>query len=517
MEHRSVYGPPINELHTNHLQNVQEYGGTSWPLSINDTPKISSLKVHCEKTSMRINVQFDRPFYGVIFSKGFYRSPNCVYFHGDGSLTTTFEISENSCGMQRSHNHETYSSAAGNYVENTLIIQYDQNVQEAHDEARKLRCTWYNYYEKSVTLKPFQVDTINVMTRNFLGDNLKCWMQIQNGIGPWASEVAGIVKIGAPMTMVLAIKDDEKRFDMLVRDCKAHDGKREPMQLVDQNGCVVRKNIMSPFQKMRNFSDAATVVSFAHFQAFKFPDSMNVHFQCVIQVCRSVCPEPQCHGKPILDQQYGIPLSASPFNNLLSIEPRYPSHLSEPSASYSELKSEIVSPPQAQVSQNNSINIIHVKPNLNFDQNKNIETNELEVNLEKLGGKPRSVDNVLRKRRSSPKDSQPSTNINTSRTIQVVAPGDVTFSLSPTSDNETVIIQSTTSKFDSSETICMSLVSFVSAIFMLLSVLIIASLVATFLYIRLRAINRKGSEFMSMPDLNPYQNTKFADVTHFQK
>ena len=32
------------------------------------------------------------------------------------------------------------------------------------------------------------------------------------------------------------------------------------------------------------------------FQAFKFPDSMNVHFQCVVQVCRGTCPEPQCGG-----------------------------------------------------------------------------------------------------------------------------------------------------------------------------------------------------------------------------
>lgn len=33
-------------------------------------------------------------------------------------------------------------------------------------------------------------------------------MQIQVGKGPWASEVAGIVKIGQTMTMVLAIKDE---------------------------------------------------------------------------------------------------------------------------------------------------------------------------------------------------------------------------------------------------------------------------------------------------------------------
>ena len=35
-------------------------------------------------------------------------------------------------------------------------------------------------------------------------------------------------------------------------------------------------------------------MAYAYFQAFKFPDSMNVHFQCVVQVCRGSCPEPQC-------------------------------------------------------------------------------------------------------------------------------------------------------------------------------------------------------------------------------
>ncbi|CAH1113978.1 unnamed protein product [Psylliodes chrysocephalus] len=113
-------------------------------------------------------------------------------------------------------------------------------------------------------------------------------MQIQVGKGPWASEVSGIVKID--------IKDDENKFDMLVRNCVAHDGKRVPIQLVDQYGYVVRPKIMSKFQKIKNFGPSASVVSFAYFQAFKFPDSMNVHFQCVIQVCKYNCPEPKCGG-----------------------------------------------------------------------------------------------------------------------------------------------------------------------------------------------------------------------------
>lgn len=155
---------------------------------------------------------------------------------------------------------------------------------------------------------------LHAVTANFLGDNLQCWMQIQVGKGPWASEVSGIVKIGQTMTMVLAIKDDENKFDMLVRNCVAHDGKRAPIQLVDQQGCVARPKIMSKFQKIKNFGPSASVVSFAYFQAFKFPDSMNVHFQCVIQVCRFNCPEPKCgpqiggeYNLPGLSSEYGLP------------------------------------------------------------------------------------------------------------------------------------------------------------------------------------------------------------------
>ena len=101
------------------------------------------------------------------------------------------------------------------------------------------------------------------------------------------------MKIGQEMTMVLAIKDDDNKFDMLVRNCFASDGQRSPIQLVDRYGCISRPKLMSRFTKIKNFGASASVLSYAHFQAFKFPDSMEVHFQCTIQICRYECPE-QC-------------------------------------------------------------------------------------------------------------------------------------------------------------------------------------------------------------------------------
>ena len=70
------------------------------------------------------------------------------------------------------------------------------------------------------------------------------------------------------MTMVLGVKDDENKFDMMVRNCVAHDGQRAPIQLVDERGCVVREKIMSPFKKLKNFDTTANVLSYAYFQVY---------------------------------------------------------------------------------------------------------------------------------------------------------------------------------------------------------------------------------------------------------
>lgn len=430
-----------------------------------------------------------------------------------------------------------------------------------------MRCTWYDFYEKAVTFRPFQVDMLHAVTANFLGDNLQCWMQIQVGKGPWASEVSGIVKIGQTMTMVLAIKDDENKFDMLVRNCVAHDGKRAPIQLVDQHGCVVRPKIMSKFQKIKNFGPSASVVSFAYFQAFKFPDSMNVHFQCVIQVCRYNCPEPKCgHGSGALSGEYGL---AGPSGDYGPPHlPEYgvppaaypdPRHPADASGAYSENQESVVPPPQAQTGPNASSvesesdeqppsaqqqqsqqqqsqqqqqqqsqsnpqqNEVHLPPppppgQSGYSTVKRKDTFDNSGNLMTLGGRPRSVEGLddlrgARRRREVEsmsfvvkpriykRDAQEMTDVNTSRTIQVVAPGDVNFALNNAANNETVVIQS--ARTVDPETICMSVPSFVGGLVMLLLVLAVASLVAAFLFVRVRHFDRKGaaayvSEFMKV-------------------
>ena len=203
-------------------------------------------------------------------------------------------------------------------------------------------------------------------------------MMYQVGKGPYASEVSGIVKIGQTMTMVLGVKDDENKFDMMVRNCVAHDGQRAPIQLVDEKGCVVREKIMSPFKKVKNFDSTANVLSYAYFQvksdndrqterrrectmfvfqAFKFPDSMNVHFQCVVQVCRGQCPEPGCGAAlplaaPNNVDSYGAP-AAAPLSSVDS----YGSPLAPPSGGINPRV-----PPQSQYSSGSQRRVSVVRP-----------------------------------------------------------------------------------------------------------------------------------------------------------
>lgn len=437
-------------------------------------PKIVSLDVKCEKNSMKVYIGFDKPFYGIVFSKGHYSNVNCVHLPaGLGRTSANFDISIHACGTAGNTENGLYGygadSGSGTYFENIIVIQYDPQVQEVWDQARKLRCTWHDQYEKSVTFRPFPVDMLDVVRADFAGDNVGCWMQIQVGKGPWASEVSGLVKIGQTMTMVLAIKDDDSKFDMLVRNCMAHDGKRAPIQLVDQKGCVTRPKLMSRFTKIKNFGASASVLSYAHFQAFKFPDSMEVHFQCTIQICRYQCPD-QCsdphghlhnnhaglleahasHGGPAIDTGYGLP----------------PPPLGLPLEAY-------------------------------------------------LGGgvRPRDERRVGRRHRRE----TPEKEVGLNRIIRVVSTGDLTFSLDENANSTEAPMIVVPAGFDSSGLICMSTPGFAATLVVLLAILIVSCLMSAFLCVRLRPFSAVAEKNLAVAFTNPTtsQNNKKSSKRWF--
>jgi len=267
--------------HTNGQQNDVDFWNVERPL---DMANIQSLEVMCGKTHMEVQISFDRPFNGIIFSKGAVDQYNCIYVKPQtGATTYSFNIMYDQCGTKPDMN--------GKFYENNIVIQYDKDLIEVWDEAKRLRCEWYNDYEKGITKPPIRVSDLEVVELNFRGDNVDCWMEIQHGKGPWANPVTGIVPLGTTLTMVIGINDKQGEFDMRVKSCSANTENSRPIQLSDEHGCVLRPKMISKFMKIAGADTRASVVTYAFFHAFKFPDSMAVHIRCKVEICRYGCPD----------------------------------------------------------------------------------------------------------------------------------------------------------------------------------------------------------------------------------
>jgi len=285
-----------------------------------DMANIASLEVMCGKTHMEVQINFDRSFNGIIFSKGAVDQYNCIYVKPQtGSSAYSFNILYNQCGTKPDMN--------GKFYENNIVIQYDKDLIEVWDEAKRLRCEWYNDYEKGITKAPIRVSDLEVVELNFRGDNVDSWMEIQYGKGPWASVVSGIVPLGTTLTMVVGINDKQGEFDMRVKSCLAEAENSKPIQLTDEHGCVLRPKMISKLMKIAGADSRASVITYAFFHAFKFPDSMSVHIKCKVEICRFGCPS-HCQ-KPDNYQSREQDVQASMAIPKLANGPRYESRISD--------------------------------------------------------------------------------------------------------------------------------------------------------------------------------------------
>ncbi|KAL0114694.1 hypothetical protein PUN28_011772 [Cardiocondyla obscurior] len=245
-------------------------------------PAIQSLEVMCGKDHMDVHLSFSQPFEGIVSSKGQHADPRCIYVPpSTGQTFFSFRIAYARCG--------TKPDMHGQFYENTVVVQYDKDLLEVWDEAKRLRCEWFNDYEKTASKPPMVIADLDVIQLDFRGDNVDCWMEIQHGKGPWAPPVSGIVPLGSTLTLVVAINDYRGEFDMRVKSCVASDGGGHTIQLSDEFGCVLRPKMISRFLKARGSDDRATVITYAFFHAFKFPDALSVHIKCKVEICRHGC------------------------------------------------------------------------------------------------------------------------------------------------------------------------------------------------------------------------------------
>ncbi|XP_045767669.1 uncharacterized protein LOC123868993 [Maniola jurtina] len=272
--------------------------GDLWPMERPEgMPVIQSLEVMCGKDHMDVHLTFSHPFEGIVSSKGQHGDPRCVYVPpSTGQTFFSFRIAYAKCG--------TKPDLHGQFYENTVVVQYDKDLLEVWDEAKRLRCEWFNDYEKTASKPPMVIADLDVVQLDFRGDNVDCWMEIQAGKGPWAPPVSGIVPLGSTLTLVVAINDYRGEFDMRVKSCAASDGSGHVIQLSDEYGCVLRPKMISRFLKAKAVDERATVITYAFFHAFKFPDALSVHIRCKVEICRHGCLD-HCQLAGIAPQRHG--------------------------------------------------------------------------------------------------------------------------------------------------------------------------------------------------------------------
>lgn len=92
----------------------------------------------------------------------------------------------------------------------------------------------------------------------------QCQMEIRRGFGIAGTRTSGPVTVGDPLTLLIHMKSEKGNqlcllnissqcllfclagFDILVKNCVAHNGAQQRMQLIDSNG-FVRQTETAPF------------------------------------------------------------------------------------------------------------------------------------------------------------------------------------------------------------------------------------------------------------------------------
>ncbi|KAG1657240.1 hypothetical protein GQR58_023478 [Nymphon striatum] len=269
------------------------FDGPSTEVLALNMPQIQTLDVKCDKTEMNVRVVFDRPYDGIIFSKGHFSDPACRYIEEkSGQSEYQLTIPMLGCGTQAADDTGTDQLR----FLNTIVFQMDPLVQEIWDMARRLSCSFDTNIEKTITFLPFSVGMLDVQELSFGGENVDCWMELQVGEGPFSQPITTILEIGSRMSMVVYIKDDDGSYDIGVRECYAFDSQdfenvgTSQLQLTDSDGCPLKPKLMQQFYRTRTTRNSgASMIAYSYVHAFKFPDKMEIYMSCEVQICKGSC------------------------------------------------------------------------------------------------------------------------------------------------------------------------------------------------------------------------------------
>lgn len=258
-----------------------------------DLPKLLNIQADCVNPQfIKVSLEFDREFQGIVYTKGHFMDENCLYAHeGSGFTKLNFTIATDTCGTL---DKNLAAEVNASITEATVIIQNDPLFQDANDVARRIRCAWSDRFDKIISSRGFKVGSLSENTMDYSADAVSVWMDLRMGKDPFQGTPVtnGVVRLGSDMTVAIYMKSKiDRGLDVVIRDCVANDAKKhQQIQLTDENGCVIQKKLMTPFTVTDHVGQSgASRIAFAQLKSFKFPDSLDVNIICNVAMCKGPC------------------------------------------------------------------------------------------------------------------------------------------------------------------------------------------------------------------------------------
>ncbi|KAG8191746.1 hypothetical protein JTE90_008809 [Oedothorax gibbosus] len=267
-----------------------------------DVPRVEYVTADCFSNYMKISVQFNGSFDGLVYSTGYSHDAECVYVNGSGHDRYEFNIRLNRCGTLGRPEFEPTSNEVpdrNHFMWNTITVQYNSEIEEDWDEHFQVTCEYGYEFRRTVTFPVVGVEKNTASPYLVTLSPPQCYMEVRAGFGPSGNHLTGPVTVGDPLTLMIHMESDSTEFDVAVSSCYAHNGAKKKIQLIDANGCILKEQLMSPFRGVRSAGGTNHVALYAYFKAFRFTSSPALYLECDVHMCHGTCPAQRCHWKSL--------------------------------------------------------------------------------------------------------------------------------------------------------------------------------------------------------------------------
>lgn len=239
----------------------------------------SELFVMCLADGIQVELQLGG-FDGIIYVKGHSQDPKCrkIVSSSNPNEFVDFKVQFGHCDL-------IHRGGEASFV---LVIQKHPKLVTYRARAYHVKCV-YNTGERTITLG-FNVSMITTSgTIANTGPPPTCLMSITALDGREVSSA----EIGQDLLLRVDVQPDSI-YGGFARSCEAKtmdDEGEYQYEVTDANGCATDPSIFSDWK-----FDQQRKSLVARFNAFKFPSSNNLRFQCNIRVCFGSCPPVNCNG-----------------------------------------------------------------------------------------------------------------------------------------------------------------------------------------------------------------------------